>query len=343
MPQPVPGVTHVAAGQISDAVANPDFDVSAAGRSAATTSDPVARVRRPAPCSEGCPASEDVRHWVLALRDGEAAVFAAWRTIVATNPLPAVLGRICYAPCEEGCWRTRLDSPISIRTLERLVGDRALAEGWVLPDPGPRVGRRVVVVGSGPCGLSAAYHLARSGHDVVVREAHSAAGGLLRRGISEARLPKAVLDDEIARILALGVELETRRPVRKVSDAFGDAEGVIWAAGASMCMALAEGRTIWKQPVHAGPHTGPRRRTATVSVGHGMRAAEALSAHLAGAEPTASTPSSASTRPTAPLLLSAASPPTSSLVPDDLGALGDGAGIAPEASRCLSCRSLGAP
>jgi len=322
-----------------------DFGVAPA--SARSIPDAVARLPLPAPCAEACPAGEDVRDWVLALRGGEDALHAAWQTIVDTNPLPAVLGRICYAPCEDACWRARLDEPVSIRDLERQVGDRALTEGWALPDPRPSVGRRVVIVGSGPCGLSAAYHLARSGHEVVLREAHSSAGGLLRRGISEARLPKAVLDAEIARILALGVQLETRRPVRRVQDAFSDADGVVWAAGASMCMALVESKTIWKQPVHASaglPSGGVRRRrTATVSVGHGMRAAEALAAHLAGEPHTASTLPSTSTFPSTSTLPSTSTFPTAAVrsSPDDSAALGDIAGIALEASRCLSCRARG--
>jgi hypothetical protein len=217
---------------------------------------------------------------------------------------------------------------VSIRSLERLVGDHALAQGWSLPRIAPRLNKRIVVVGAGPCGLSAAYHLARSGHDVVLREAHTAAGGLLRRGITEARLPKVVLDAEIRRILALGVLLETRRPVRRVKDAFADADGVIWAAGASVCMALAENKTIWKQPVHSNSEGV---RTATVSVGHGMRAADALAAHLAGTAGPVCAEAHPSREP---------GPAHPGTLPDSAFEDAGGA-IAPEASRCLSCRARG--
>lgn len=135
------------------------------------------------PCSHACGAHEPVREWVLALqRDDEDSIHRAWARIVAANPLPAVLGRICYADCERDCNRGALDGAVSIRELEGRVGDYALARGWALP-PAPRPpgarSARIAVVGSGPCGLSAASRLARAGHRVTLWEAQRELGGLL--------------------------------------------------------------------------------------------------------------------------------------------------------------------
>ena len=192
-----------------------------------------------------------------------------------------MLARICYADCERSCCRDQLDAPVSIRALERYVADYALREQWALPEPADATGKRVTVVGSGPCGLSAAYQLARSGHDVTLLDAQSSAGGMLRRGITERRLPKRILDAEIDRICALGVRLTMGRTSLRVTDQLATADGVVWAAGASMCMAIVEGKTLWSQPVHTDERV---TRTATVSIGRGRRAALALNAHLAGTE-----------------------------------------------------------
>lgn len=235
------------------------------------------------PCTHACGAQEPVREWVLALRrDDEEAVHRAWAVIVAANPLPATMGRICYADCERSCSRGGRDGAVSIRELEGRVGDYALARGWALPvEPRPAGTRsaRVAVVGSGPCGLSAASRLARAGHQVVLWESYGELGGLLRRSISEERLPRAVLNGEIARIEALGVDVRSGYSVRRLEDVLTSAEGVIWATGASMCMALVTGRTLWRQPVHTKSRP---RRTASLSIGRGLRAAEALDAYLTG-------------------------------------------------------------
>lgn len=287
--------------------------------------------RRMAPCASACPAGEPVRAWVTALRDGTPDDLAkAWRILVASNPFPAVMGRICYAPCEPACRRTRVDGAVSIRALERHLGDRALREGWALPPAAPPAGRRVIVIGAGPSGLAAAYHLARTGHEVVVREAQPRPGGLLRRGITDSRLPKSVLDGEIDRILGLGVELETGRTVRRVGDALGEADGVVWAVGASMCMALVTGRTLWQQPVHVDERA---RRTATVSIGRGLRAAAALAAHLAGSESESASASVATVDP-----LESRHVPLRPVRPrGNDGPDPDAVNAAREARRCLSC------
>ena len=115
------------------------------------------------------------------------------------NPFPAVMGRVCYHPCETVCNRAELDEAVGINSVERFLGDEAIAQGWQLDAPPPPSGKRVLVVGAGPSGLAAAYHLARSGHDVTIYDAGPKPGGMMRYGIPMYRLPRDVLDAEIQR------------------------------------------------------------------------------------------------------------------------------------------------
>ncbi|GIF02177.1 glutamate synthase [Paractinoplanes rishiriensis] len=128
--------------------------------------------------------------------------------------MPAVHGRVCYHPCESSCNRADLDGAVSIHGVERFLGDLALDRGWQFDPPPAPSGRRVLVVGAGPSGLSAAYHLARLGHQVVIHDAEAEPGGMMRYGIPAYRLPRDVLAAEIARIAALGVHIVTGHPVR---------------------------------------------------------------------------------------------------------------------------------
>jgi formate dehydrogenase beta subunit len=169
------------------------------------------RTRRPlyvdltAPCHHACPAGEDVQAWLDLAQAGNYR--QAWDTIMRDNPLPAVHGRVCYHPCETGCNRKDLDAAVSIHAVERFLGDLAAREGWTPSIEAPPSGKRVLVVGAGPSGLSAAYHLTRLGHSVEIREAGPVAGGMLHFGIPAYRLPRADLMREIARIEAMGVSI----------------------------------------------------------------------------------------------------------------------------------------
>jgi NADPH-dependent glutamate synthase beta subunit-like oxidoreductase len=157
------------------------------------------------PCNAGCPAGENIQAWLAHVEAGHYE--QAWRALVADNPLPAIHGRVCYHPCESGCNRAELDSAVSIHAVERFLGDLAVERGWALPPPPARSGKRVLVIGAGPSGLSAAYHLARLGHEVEIRDAGSEPGGMMRYGIPAYRLPREVLGSELQRIEALGVRI----------------------------------------------------------------------------------------------------------------------------------------
>ncbi len=171
-------------------------------------------VDRLPPCNDACPAGENVQEWLYHAEEGN--YLAAWQTIMRDNPLPAIMGRACYHPCETACNRAQLDDAVGIHAVERFLGDLAIREGWRVGAPPAATGKRVLVVGAGPSGLSAAYHLARMGHTVVMHEAGPLAGGMMRFGIPQYRLPRDVLDAEIARILDLGVELHTESKIEDI-------------------------------------------------------------------------------------------------------------------------------
>jgi 2-oxoacid:acceptor oxidoreductase delta subunit (pyruvate/2-ketoisovalerate family) len=191
-------------------------------------------VRQLPPCSHGCPAGEDVQQWLFHAEEGDYQ--RAWRQIMADNPLPAVMGRVCYHPCETACNRAQLDEAVGINSVERFLGDEAIKQGWKVDPPAERSGKRVLVVGAGPSGLSAAYHLTLLGHSVTIRDAGPVAGGMMRFGIPKYRLPRDVLDAEIQRILDMGVELELNSKVGDVAAAMreGGFDAAFLAIGAQL-------------------------------------------------------------------------------------------------------------
>ncbi|MGE5616823.1 MAG: NAD(P)-binding protein [Bacillota bacterium] len=166
------------------------------------TSKPVYVDRLP-PCNHACPAGEDIQGWLYHAESGD--YHRAWLALVENNPMPACMGRVCYHPCEGACNRASLDDAVSIHSVERFLGDQALRHGWQFEPPPVATGMKVLVVGAGPSGLSAAYHLARFGHQVEIRDAGAHAGGMMRFGIPKYRLPRDVLEGEIDRLRAIGV------------------------------------------------------------------------------------------------------------------------------------------
>ncbi|MDR3537876.1 MAG: NAD(P)-binding protein [Acetobacteraceae bacterium] len=196
------------------------------------------RVRRPVwadllpPCNSVCPAGEDIQAWLALAQAGEYR--RAWETLVADNPLPATHGRVCYHPCETACNRGHMDAAVSIHAVERFLGDQAKAQGWAYPAPAAPSGKTVLVVGAGPSGLSAAYHLTRLGHKVTIHDAGPVAGGMLQFGIPAYRLPRAELAEEVARIERLGVTIVLNHKVTDVlaEQRAGGFDAVFTAIGA---------------------------------------------------------------------------------------------------------------
>ncbi|MHB8147966.1 MAG: NAD(P)-binding protein [Vulcanimicrobiaceae bacterium] len=197
------------------------------------------RSRRPVyadhlpPCNQACPAGENIQAWLAHAQAGN--YHEAWLELVKDNPMPATAGRVCFHPCESNCNRRELDSAIGIHAVERYIGDLAASSGWCLP-VGTPTGKRVLVIGAGPCGLSAAYHLARLGHTIEIHDAGSLPGGMLHFGIPAYRLPREDLMFEIERIEAMGVKIV---PNHIVSDVVAEKEAggfdaVLVAIGAQL-------------------------------------------------------------------------------------------------------------
>ncbi len=162
-------------------------------------------VPAPAPCHQACPVNGDIAQWIGLARQRDWR--GAWDVLTRHNPFPAVAGRICHHPCESACNRAGFDEALAICKLERAVGDMALELGWAYAPPETERSAHVAIVGAGPAGLSAAFQLRRRGYRVSLYEARADLGGLMRHGIPPYRLARAVLDGEIARIVALGVEV----------------------------------------------------------------------------------------------------------------------------------------
>ena len=179
------------------------------------------RTRRPdyvdflPPCNDACPAGENIQAWLALAQAGEYE--AAWRELVSNNPMPSIHGRVCYHPCEDVCNRAFTDSPVSIHAVERFLGDMALEKDWQFEKPTTTsTGKKILIVGAGPSGLSAAYQLVRLGHEVEIREAGPVAGGMIHFGIPAYRMPRDELRAEIKRIENIGVKITLNHRVDNI-------------------------------------------------------------------------------------------------------------------------------
>ena len=215
------------------------------------------------PCNHACPAGENIQAWLALAQAGDYE--GAWRKYMEENPLPGTHGRACYHPCESACNRQFLDQPVSIHSLDRFLGDLANEKGWTIA-AGPPTGKRVLVVGAGPAGLSCAYHLRRFGHDVEIRDANPEPGGMMHYGIPAYRLPREGLDKEIARIEAMGVTIVRNS---RVNDVLAEK-----AAGSFDAVFLGDRRAGREPPRHSGDgrRQDHRRRDADGARGEGPRA-----------------------------------------------------------------------
>jgi Pyruvate/2-oxoacid:ferredoxin oxidoreductase delta subunit len=268
-----------------------------------------AYVAKTAPCIHSCPSGTDVRGWLVALaqhkaygRTPEQAFELAWRKILEHNPFPAICGRVCQHPCELNCNRKAKDSPLAVNKLEQFVGDFAIAQGLRAEKFTPSRANppRIAVVGAGPAGLSAAWHLARKGYAVTVIDATPRPGGMMRSRIPRSVIPADILDAEIANILDLGIELragcvvgrdlsleELQRNYQVVFFAMGlqKAAQLELRAGTDGGAALigelpAEPPEI---PIEEITEAVPRvLNTVSVAIAQGRAVAEAISAHLEG-------------------------------------------------------------
>ncbi len=165
------------------------------------------------PCNEACPAGNDIEAMMVLVKEGKFR--EAWKLIKEENPFPGVCGRVCFHPCESSCNRKEYDEALSIQAIERFVADSEFKIHQDKSIGHLKRKEKVAIIGSGPAGLTCAYHLARMGYRTTVFESYSSPGGILRIGIPEYRLPRSILDREIAEIESLGVEIRTNCHIGK--------------------------------------------------------------------------------------------------------------------------------
>ena len=199
-------------------------------------------IHRTPPCQGSCPSGHEIRGWLAIARGMDKPPTAdmpwqeyAFQRMIAANPFPSMMGRVCPAPCEDGCNRNEVDDFVGINAVEHYVGDWAIDNRSSLPKPGADTGKRIAIVGAGPAGLTAAYFSRINGHAVTLFEANDGLGGMMRYGIPGYRTPREKLDAEIDRITALGIELRLNTKVGEdvsVEQLEKDYDAIFWAVGA---------------------------------------------------------------------------------------------------------------
>jgi len=174
----------------------------------------AACIKKLPPCNNICPAGEDIQLWISLAK--EKKFHEAWQVIMQSNPFPAIHGRICYHYCETGCNRIQYDETVGIHCIERFLGDMALTENWIPQTNKKKTGKKILIVGAGPAGLSASFYLRLMGYDVTIYEALSQPGGTMLVGIPAYRLPREILSGEVNRILNMGIKIEYNHKVEDV-------------------------------------------------------------------------------------------------------------------------------
>ena len=203
-------------------------------------------INRTPPCQGSCPSGEDIRGWLDIVRGMEkppgdmSMVEYAFRRSTDANPFPSIMGRVCPAPCEDGCNRNQVEDHVGINAVEQFIGDTGLENGYKF-ESGASTGKKVAIVGGGPAGLAAAYQLRRVGHECTIFDEHEELGGMMKYGIPGYRTPRETLNGEIDRIIDMGVE--TRMNTRVGTDVSMDQinkdfDAVLWALGAQSGRAL---------------------------------------------------------------------------------------------------------
>jgi NADPH-dependent glutamate synthase beta subunit-like oxidoreductase/Pyruvate/2-oxoacid:ferredoxin oxidoreductase delta subunit len=197
-------------------------------------------IQRTPPCQNACPSGHDIRGWLSIVRgldqppEGMAWQEYAFHRMTMSNPFPSIMGRVCPAPCQEGCNRNDLEGYVGINSVEQYVGDWARENNLALKPAGKDTGKKVAIVGGGPAGLAAAYFLRRLGHGATIFEEYKALGGMMRFGLPEYRVPRSILDQEVQRILDTGVEVKLNTRVGKdvsVADLEKDYDAIFWGVG----------------------------------------------------------------------------------------------------------------
>jgi len=198
-------------------------------------------VNRTPPCQGSCPSGEDIRGWLDIVRgiekpSGDMTMQEyAFRRSTDANPFPSIMGRVCPAPCEDGCNRNQVEDHVGINSVEQYIGDSALDAGFTFASAEKDTGKKVAIIGGGPAGLAAAYQLRRAGHACTIFDDHSELGGMMKYGIPGYRTPRDVLNGEIDRIIKMGVEIKLNTRVGKdisMEQVEKDFDAVLWALGA---------------------------------------------------------------------------------------------------------------